>query len=124
MTDVRWIALHGDTGTGLLAVGDPLLSTSVWPFPMADLDFVPAVRGTESASGLVPVTSRHGAELEVGDTLVWNLDLAQMGVGGDTSWGRLVHEEYTIAPGDYRYAFRLIPFTVGTVDPGERARRP
>jgi len=34
----------------------------------------------------------------------------QMGVGGDTSWGRLVHPEYTIpANKAYHYKFHLEP---------------
>jgi len=121
-TDVRWIALTDDTGVGLLAVGSPLLSTSVWPFAMQDLDFVPGERGSESASGLVPVTSRHGAELVAREFVTWNLDGKQMGVGGDTSWGRLVHEEYTIPPEDHHYGFLLIPFDSSVDDPAELAR--
>ena len=113
-TDVRWMAVTDANGVGLLAVGDELLSASVWPFAMGELDFVPGAQGAESASGLVPVTSRHGADLEIDDFVTWNLDLAQMGVGGDTSWGRLVHEEYTIPPGDYSYGFTLIPLEAGS----------
>jgi beta-galactosidase len=32
-----------------------------------------------------------------------------MGVGGDTSWGRPVHEEYTIPPKEYQYVFVIEP---------------
>lgn len=122
-TDVRWMAVTDDEGVGLLAVGDDLLSTSVWPFAMEDLDFVPAARGAVSASGLVPVTSRHGAEIEIRDFATWNIDSGQMGVGGDTSWGRLVHPEYTIPAGDHSFAYRLIPFDATKEDPGNVARR-
>jgi len=114
-TDVRWIALIDEDGFGLMAVGDPLLSTSVWPFAMDDLDFVPAAQGAESASGLVPVTARHGAELMIRDFTTWNLDARQMGVGGDTSWGRMVHEEYRIPAGEQRVSYWLKPVE-GVVD--------
>ena len=38
-----------------------------------------------------------------------NLDLQQMGVGGDTSWGVRTHPEYTLKDAEYRYGFRLRP---------------
>jgi beta-galactosidase len=77
---------------------------------MSELEYQPAAQGAESASGLVPITSKHGAEIETGSTITWNLDVAQMGVGGDNSWGRPVHDQYTITPQDLTYAFDLVPF--------------
>lgn len=42
--------------------------------------------------------------------MVWvNVDLLQMGVGGDTSWGAQVHPEYTITPSVRSYSFTLQP---------------
>ena len=120
-TDVRWMALTDGETVGLLAVGDLPLSTSAWPFPMEELAFVPAAQGVESASGLVPVTARHGAEIEVGGAVTWNIDLGQMGVGGDTSWGRRVHPQYTLPAGPYHYRFRLIPFDPRRDNPGALA---
>jgi beta-galactosidase len=33
-----------------------------------------------------------------------------MGVGGDTSWGRLVHDDYTIpSTKTYQYSFKIHP---------------
>ena len=121
-TDVRWMSLVDEDGVGLLAVGDAMLSTSAWPFATDDLDFVPGARGSESASGLVPVTSRHGAELIERDFITWNLDAAQMGVGGDTSWGRPVHPAYSIAAADQHYRFCVIPFSADEYDPADLAR--
>ena len=121
-TGVRWMAVTDEHGVGLLAVGRPRLSASLWPFAMDDLDYVPGERGAASASGLVPVTSRHGADLVERDFVTWNLDFRQMGVGGDTSWGRPVHEEYTIAPQELSYRFCLVPFDEDESDPGQLAR--
>ena len=121
-TDVRWMAVRDEQGHGLLAVGHPLLSSSVWPFTDADLDFVPGERGAESASGLVPVTSRHGAELAVLDFVTWNLDGGQMGVGGDTSWGRPVHEPYTIPAVSRSHRYCLVPLDDTVEDLGTAAR--
>ena len=112
-TDVRWVSLQDSDGYGWRArpgSDTDLLSTSAWPFPMDDLDFAPAAKGAESASGLVPVTSKHGAELMIQDLVTWNVDAGQMGVGGDTSWGRPVHEPYTLPPKDYTYVVRFEPF--------------
>jgi len=109
-TDVRWMTLKDDAGVGwkAMAVSSPL-SMSAWPFGMEDLGFVAGEKGAESASGLVPVTSKHGADLFPREFITWNIDHKQMGVGGDNSWGRLVHEEYTLPAREYRYSFVLMP---------------
>ena len=85
------------------------LSCSARPFVTSELDFIAGKDGGESASGLVPVTSRHGADIHIGKTIQWNLDHVQMGVGGDNSWGRLVHPEYTFPPKEYRNGFIITP---------------
>lgn len=109
-TDIRWMKVSsGALQLKVMATGSQLLSGSVWPFNTAELDYVVGKDGGQSASGLVPVSSRHGADIRTGHTVQWNIDHKQMGVGGDTSWGRLVHPEYTIPPKEYRYSFILIP---------------
>ena len=108
-TDVHWMALRNRDGAGLMVRGDTLLSASAWPFAMEDLDFAAGKSGAQSASGLVPVTSKHGADLAPRNFITWNIDLNQMGVGGDTSWGRRVHKEYTLPARAYRYRFTLTP---------------
>ena len=85
------------------------LNASTWPFDMRMLDYFPATDGEASASGLVPVTSKHGADIIVRDFVRWNIDHDQMGVGGDTSWGRMVHEEYRIKPVATTYSFSILP---------------
>ncbi|WP_263080440.1 DUF4981 domain-containing protein [Endozoicomonas sp. Mp262] len=106
-TDVRWMALTNKDSIGLMAIAEgDLLSASAWHLDMDDLD---VGETSDSGSGLVPVTDKHGADLVKRDHVVWNIDHKQMGVGGDTSWGRPVHPEYSIQAGDYKYSFRLIP---------------
>ena len=104
------MALRNEVGLGWKAVSltEPL-SMSAWPFGIEDLGFVAGEKGAESASGLVPVTSKHGADLYPRDFITRNIDYKQMGVGGDNSWGRLVHQEYTLPARSYRYSFVLIP---------------
>jgi len=113
-TDVRWVALKDSNGLGLLAVGDQVLNASAWPYKQSDIDFIAGKDGEASASGLVPVTSKHGAEVPMRDLVTVNIDHKQMGVGGDTSWGRLVHAQYTIPAKSYQYGFTLVPFSLQT----------
>jgi len=108
-TDVRWLALKNVDNTALIIVGDKLLSASAWPYKQSDIDFIAGKDGSASASGLVPVTTKHGAEVPMRNLVTVNIDHKQMGVGGDTSWGRLVHAQYTIPAKSYQYGFTLIP---------------
>ena len=107
-TDVRWMKL-ASTNMTLKATSEQFLNASVWPFTMQDLDFNSG-DAIKSASGLVPVTKKHGADIKIGKTIQWNIDFLQMGVGGDTSWGRLPHSEYMISANkNYNYSFTLQP---------------
>ena len=112
LSDVRWMRLSDGEGNGWHVSGEELLSISTWPFTMEDLEFVASESGSGSASGLVPLTSRHGAELEIKNVVTWNIDAAQMGVGGDTSWGRPVHEPYIISPVRQTYKYKLMPYSI------------
>jgi beta-galactosidase len=108
-SDIRWIEVASESLI-LRVSSDQLLNSSMWPFSMAELDFH-SDEGATSASGLVPVTKKHGADIKIGETVQWNIDYLQMGLGGDTSWGRLVHSEYTIpANGKHSYSFSIKPY--------------
>ncbi len=100
-TDVRWVALTNDQGTGLLAVGMPLLSISANQFLIDDFE-----NGPEKEQ-------RHPSDLKIREFITLNLDLKQMGVGGDTSWGERArpHPEYTLYAREYSYSYRLRPFS-------------
>ncbi len=105
-SDVRWIEMKSDD-IKLKMTSNQLLSVSAWPFSMIELDFH-SDEGGKSASGLVPVTKKHGADIKTGEFIQWNIDLMQMGLGGDTSWGRLVHPEYTISGNEsHSYLFNI-----------------
>ncbi|WP_273568593.1 glycoside hydrolase family 2 TIM barrel-domain containing protein [Maribacter halichondriae] len=108
-TDVRWMTLsNGQISLKARSEGH-FLNASVWPFAMPELDFNSATDGAASASGLVPVTKKHGADIKIGNTVQWNIDYLQMGVGGDNSWRAPVHDEYTIPPQRYTYSFAIQP---------------
>lgn len=89
--DVRWLQLKASEGTALLftAIGSPF-QCSAWPYTQEEL-----------------ASSAHDFELEKAGYTVLNIDCAQMGVGGDNSWGLPVMEEYRLRPGGYRYAFSI-----------------
>ena len=109
-TDIRWMSLESENMKLLVApIDNQFLNCSTWPFQTEELDYVEGKDGGKSASGLVPVTSKHGSEIKIGNIVQWNIDHLQMGVGGDTSWGRLVHDEYTIPSKKYRYSFIIRP---------------
>lgn len=96
--DTRWLSLSDTAGAGLLVVGEQPLSVSAWNFLQDDIGYVP-----------FSVERRHGGSIAKKD-LVWlNIDLMQMGVGGDTSWGAQVHPEYTISPSPRSYSFTIQP---------------
>ncbi len=97
-TDVRWLALSNNEGFGLMAVGLPLLSASAHQFLMEELDYNEEVQ-------------RHSNEIEPTEIISLNLDYKQSGVGGDNSWGAVVHEEYTLPSKEYSYSFRIRPFS-------------
>ena len=108
-TDVRWVALTDAGGSGLLASGLPLLSVSAWPYTMEDLE-----------------KATHVNELPRRNTITLNLDLRQMGVGGDDGWGARPHPEYTLDAKPYAYRFRLRPYApaMGPLDEVARRRPP
>lgn len=109
-TNIRWMQLESNNiKLKVQSTDNQFLSGSVWPFTNSELDFVIGKDGGESASGLVPVTSKHGTDITIGEKVQLNIDHLQMGVGGDTSWGRLVHDEYCIPAGDYSYSFIVVP---------------
>ncbi|HUE81179.1 MAG TPA: glycoside hydrolase family 2 TIM barrel-domain containing protein [Pyrinomonadaceae bacterium] len=91
-TDVRWVTFTDRKGVGFKAVGMPLLYFSAWPFPMEELE-----------------TRKHPFEIVRSEEITVNLDLRQMGVGGDNSWGAWPHAPYRLSAKHYEYRFRLEP---------------
>ena len=49
--------------------------------------------------------------MEYRQEIIFNVDMGQTGVGGDTSWGARTHDEYTLWPEPMSYSFRLRPLT-------------
>lgn len=97
-TAVSWVALKDKNGTGLLAFGPKPLSTGILHFDMKHLDF-----DKDAKSNI------HGGSMVNENLIWWNIDLQQMGVGGDNSWGAETHLQYQLPYQDYAYSFTLKP---------------
>ncbi|MFC2119165.1 glycoside hydrolase family 2 TIM barrel-domain containing protein [Bacteroidota bacterium] len=97
-TDVRWAVLKDVRGNGLLISSVEPLSITALHYRTSDLD-----SGSKK-------NQRHSFELVSGRFVRLNIDMKQMGVGGDNSWGARPHKEYTILPDEYSYSFRMRPF--------------
>ena len=89
-TDVRWLTLTNLSGYGLKVTGALPLSTSVWPFSLADL-----------------AAAKHPHELPRRDFNLVHIDWKLQGVGGDNSWGAKTHPEYTVS-GDTGHEFEFV----------------
>jgi beta-galactosidase len=92
--DVRWLALTGQDGFGLMVTSQDRLHFDALHYSIRDL-----------------AEAKHLDALQPRDEVILHLDGRHMGVGGDDGWWSQVHEEFKIYPGIYRYAFRLKPLT-------------
>ncbi|MDQ8205445.1 beta-galactosidase domain 4-containing protein, partial [Pelagicoccus sp. SDUM812003] len=97
-TDTRWLQLRDELGKGIeiRAIDDAIGFNARHHFD-SDLD-----PGMEKAQ-------RHSTDVPHRPLVSVNIDHAQMGVGGDTSWGQRPHEQYLIAPSALRYAYLIAP---------------
>jgi beta-galactosidase len=110
-TETRWVAVRDASGLGLLVVGDPLFDWSALPFAQEDLD-----EGSRK-------TGRHTFDLAPRDFISLNVDLAQMGVGGDNSWGAQPLEPYQLPYGEYEYSFHLRPLAPDQAGPMQLSKQ-
>lgn len=99
-TGVRWLALFDEKGTGIAFFGMDSLSMSALRYTIEDL--------TQKSRGTM-----HTIDLKERDFVELNVDLKQMGVGGDDSWGARPHPQYTLPAQNYSYSFRLRPLAPG-----------
>jgi beta-galactosidase len=109
-SDVRWMAVSDAAGTGLLAVGAPLLEASALNVLQGDLD-----------EGQAKV-NRHPTDVRRRPLTELRLDWHQMGVGGDNSWGAMQHAQYRLPSKVYEWGVRLRPFARGDGSPFALAR--
>lgn len=90
--DVRWLEITDAGGMGLRISGHQPLSVNALPFSHEDM------RGMD-----------YSWQLPAPEKTVLNVDLAQMGVGGDNSWGLITHPPYRLNGKLYRYSYTIKP---------------
>jgi beta-galactosidase len=105
-TDTRWLTLTDDEGTGVLVTGTPLFCFSALNNVHDDFES-PGKIGQYRSDALTANT--HTIDVKPREFVNLNVDLAQMGVGGDNSWGALIHPEYRLLDTKYEYSFRIRP---------------
>lgn len=90
-TNVRWASVTNEDGLGLLAVSDSVFNVNVHDY--TDKELLAA--------------KQRASDFSRGNVTVVNLDLVQMGLGGDDSWSPRVHDQYRLPAKSYAYSFRL-----------------
>lgn len=92
-TQVKTAALTNAQGCGLLITGAQPLSVTALPYTCHELE-----------------AAFHHYELPPVHKTVVSINLVEMGVGGDDSWGAQPHPEYKVkADQDYTYQFSIQP---------------
>ena len=96
-TDVRWLTLSDGAGQGIRI--DGLQPLSISALNNRPEDFDPGL--TKKQQHPNDVFKRFNVTLAV--------DLAQRGLGGDNSWGKLPHPQYRLLDKSYKYGFVISP---------------
>lgn len=94
-TDVRWVEITSKEGKGLRfeAMGETPICFSAWHYTQDQLQL-----------------AKHIHELPHYDITTFNVDLNQIGVGGDLPGDAQVREKYQLKPNkEYTYTFKIAP---------------
>ena len=112
---MRWLSLTDGKESGLLVRADGLIGFSVHHNRQGD--FTPPAKiaitsedGPDARKNERRVNV-HVSDIVPGDFVSLNIDYGQMGVGGDDSWGKRTLMRYSLGEKQYRYGFRLRPFS-------------
>jgi beta-galactosidase len=88
-TDTRWLKIKSSDNEFMIS-GLPLFSFTVHDYSPVELN---------NSKGSIPIN--RGAKTWV------NIDLKQMGLGGDDSWSPRVHNEYLLNRRIYNFSYSL-----------------
>jgi beta-galactosidase len=93
--------------SGLLIVADSLLSMSAWPYAEENIN-----------------QAKHTIDLKNPEFVTLNIDLKQMGVGGNDSWSNVGAplKKYQIPAKNYSYRFYIKPYSDQKIMAGKIAR--
>ncbi len=105
-TDTRWLALTDENGNGLLVSGNPVVCFAALKNVHDDFES-PGKLSQYRADA--KTANKHTIDVKPSDLVNLNVDLGQMGVGGDNSWGAPIHTQYRLLDKKYEYSFRMRP---------------
>ena len=111
-TENRWLRMVNVDGTGFEIKGNPLFSFGAHFNTIEDMD--DGVRKNQAGEYLgarkrIVKKQRKPIDLIKRDFISLNIDLKQMGVGGDDSWGARTLNKYILEPGNYEFSFTINP---------------
>jgi len=109
-TDTRWLSLTNDEGSGILISGEPLICFAALNNIHDDFESPGKLSVYRKDAG---AANTHTTDVRPRDLVNLNVDLGQIGVGGDDSWGAMVHPQYRLTDKKYEYSFRIRPITNG-----------
>lgn len=92
-TEVRWAQFVNHKKQGLKFIGNQPLNISAHNYTLDDLEAYP----------------QHHFELAKRPLVEVNIDLMQMGVGGDNTWGYRPLTKYRLLENSYEYSFVIVP---------------
>jgi hypothetical protein len=98
--DVRWVAVTSTSGTGLLAKAEMRIDESGQPAGAL------SVAASRFSKGQME-NAEYDFQLSDEKKTFLNIDLAQMGVGGNDSWGAYPLEQYLLRNRDYKYRYTI-----------------
>jgi beta-galactosidase len=105
-TDTRWLTLTDENGNGLLVSGNPLICFAALKNIHDDFESPGKLSQYRKDA---KTANTHTIDVKPRELVNLNVDLGQMGVGGDDSWGAVIHPEYRLLAKKYEYSFRLRP---------------
>jgi beta-galactosidase/evolved beta-galactosidase subunit alpha len=98
-TDVKWVSLETQTGTGLLVVGTDLINFSAHRYSTMDFE-----------------NARHTIDLVPRDEIIVHLDYQQHGIGS-ASCGPAPAEIYLLKSAPFKFGMRLSPYPISGTSP-------
>ncbi|MDR0335686.1 MAG: DUF4981 domain-containing protein, partial [Planctomycetaceae bacterium] len=122
-TDVRWVAFRNKDGNGFLFCSMPSATdTKLRGVTKGKLDTGTIAFGAARYSKEELEKHDHPYKMTASNNIFVNIDYAQMGVGGDDSWGAQTHDEFRLKESKYTLKYRVVPLTPND-DPATLARQ-
>lgn len=122
-TDVRWVAFRNKDGNGFLFCSMPnVTDNKLRGQTKGKLDAGTIAFGASRYSKDELEKHDHPYKMTPSNNIFVNIDYAQMGVGGDDSWGAQTHDEFRFKESKYTLKYRVVPLTPND-DPAKLARQ-